>query len=66
MMSSSVTNMAWPMCSAPVTLGGGIDTTNGSPVAPSCALNIPSDSHLQHDSNPLHTPFSGGAGERFR
>ena len=27
----SVTNIACPMCSAPVTLGGGMAMTNGSP-----------------------------------
>jgi len=29
-MSCSVTNIEWPMCSAPVTFGGGIEITNGS------------------------------------
>ena len=31
MTSCSVTNMACPMCSAPVTFGGGMLITNGSP-----------------------------------
>ena len=34
MMSSTATNRAWPMCSSPVTFGGGMTTTNGwDPVA---------------------------------
>ena len=32
MMSCKVTNMAWPMCSLPVTLGGGIAITKGGAV----------------------------------
>ena len=34
----SVANMAWPMCSLPVTLGGGIEMTYGSPAALSSGL----------------------------
>ena len=32
-MSCSVTNMAWPMCSRPVTLGGGMASVKGAPGA---------------------------------
>jgi hypothetical protein len=45
MMSCSVTNIACPMCSAPVTFGGGIAIVNGSPVASSEGLKHPCDSH---------------------
>eukprot|EP00982_Pelagococcus_subviridis_P005107 29475-Pelagococcus_subviridis.AAC.7 len=45
MMSCSVTNIAWPMCSAPVTFGGGIAIVNGSPTASSEGLKHPCDSH---------------------
>ena len=43
----SVTNMAWPMCSAPVTFGGGMEMTNGSPS--SRGAKYPADSHLCAD-----------------
>lgn len=36
--TSSVTNMAWPMWRAPVTFGGGIGITNGSPSAAASGL----------------------------
>ena len=44
--SCSVTNIACPMCSAPVTFGGGIGITNGGPVAVSSfGAKYPRDSH---------------------
>lgn len=46
MMSCSVTNIAWPMCSLPVTFGGGMDMENGLPVADSSGWNLPLCSHL--------------------
>ena len=48
MISSIVTNMAWPICSAPVTLGGGMAITNfpsSAPDLPSIGRKHPSDSH---------------------
>ena len=44
MMSCSVTNMAWPMWSLPVTFGGGIEMVNGSSFEGS-GLKRPSPSH---------------------
>ena len=38
MMSWMVTNMACPMCKAPVTFGGGMAMVKGSPVATSDGL----------------------------
>ena len=45
MMSSSATNMAWPMCSLPVTLGGGIEMTKHSLSESSAGWKYPDDSH---------------------
>jgi len=44
--TSRVTNMAWPMWRAPVTFGGGIGITNGSPSAALSGLKYPCPSHL--------------------
>ncbi len=38
---------AWPMCSAPVTLGGGMTMTKGGLVLWGSALKKPHSSHLQ-------------------
>ena len=43
--SCRVTNMAWPMCSAPVTLGGGMAMQNGSPTAFGSGTKQPRSSH---------------------
>ena len=40
MISSIVTNMAWPICSAPVTLGGGMAITNFPSSAPDLPLSL--------------------------
>ena len=39
--SSIVIVSAWPRCSAPVTLGGGMMIVNGSPSAPSAGAKKP-------------------------
>ena len=40
MMTSCIEPLsAWPMCSEPVTFGGGTATTNGSPGSPGSAAN---------------------------
>ena len=44
--TSSVTNIAWPICNEPVTLGGGIGITNGSPPLSKLGLKKSWDSHL--------------------
>ena len=49
--SCRVTNMAWPMCRAPVTLGGGMAMQNGSPVASGSGAKHP------RDSPPARTAF---------
>ena len=46
MMSWMVTNMACPMCKAPVTFGGGMAMVKGSPVATSDGLKYPLSSHI--------------------
>mmetsp|Transcript_8051 Transcript_8051/g.30171 ORF Transcript_8051/g.30171 Transcript_8051/m.30171 type:complete len:227 (+) Transcript_8051:2536-3216(+) len=48
MTSCRVTNMACPMCSAPVTFGGGIAMQNGSPVAFGSGWKHPRDSHQSY------------------
>jgi hypothetical protein len=44
--TSRVTNIACPMCREPVTLGGGIEITNGSLPRSNFGLKKPWDSHL--------------------
>jgi len=39
--TSRVTNIAWPICSDPVTFGGGIGMTNGSPPRSKLGLKNP-------------------------
>ena len=45
-MSSAVTNKAWPVCSEPVTFGGGMMTKRCAPGGVSAAgVNAPLASH---------------------
>eukprot|EP00958_Prasinococcus_capsulatus_P027143 scaffold5277_cov404-Prasinococcus_capsulatus_cf.AAC.7 len=62
-MSSRVTNIEWPMCSAPVTLGGGIGTVYGSPLAAGLGLKKPEVSHHRYSlsSVPSMSKFLGSS-----
>mmetsp|Transcript_8804 Transcript_8804/g.16290 ORF Transcript_8804/g.16290 Transcript_8804/m.16290 type:complete len:210 (-) Transcript_8804:235-864(-) len=58
MISSNATNIAWPMCSLPVTFGGGIEMTKHCwSESPSAGLKYPDSSHH------LYSRSSTSAGE---
>src|SRR3989304_2702559 len=42
------TNIAWPRCNSPVTLGGGMEMTNGLRAGSICGRKKPLDSHLSY------------------